>query len=164
MSADRATVSVTVSCDRATAFSIFSEETDLWWCKGPRYRIAGRSPGVLRFEPGEGGKLVESFDTASGPQEFVTGRVIAWNPPQRIQFEWRGVNYAPGESTLVEVLFDETPTGTRVTVHHSGWAMLPPDHPVRHGKEDVEFIRNLGMWWAGLLTSLRERIASRVPS
>ena len=32
---DQVTVSVTVSADQATAFAIFTEETDLWWRSGP---------------------------------------------------------------------------------------------------------------------------------
>ena len=28
---------------------------------------------------------------------------------------------------------------------------------------NAEFVRQLGMWWAGLLTSLREHVAARAP-
>jgi uncharacterized protein YndB with AHSA1/START domain len=153
MSADRVSVSVSVSCDPATAFSIFTEETDLWWRRGPAYRFRGHQPGVLKFASGS---MIECFESDSGPQEFVRGQVTAWEPGRRIEFDWRGVNFAPGESTTVEVLFEATPTGTRVTVHHSGWAGLPPGHPVRHGMPDPEFIRSVGMWWASLMTALRE--------
>ena len=75
---DRVSVSVTVEADPATAFALFTEETDLWWRRGPKYRIAGRNPGVLKFEPGVGGRLTESFDT----KEFTTGTITVWNPPK----------------------------------------------------------------------------------
>lgn len=149
---NQVTVSVTVNADPPTAFRLFTEETDLWWRRGPRFRIAGRNPGVIQFDPRLGGALTENFDG----QVFTTGDITAWDPPARFQFEWRGVNFAPGESTTVEVTFEAVPSGTRVTVRHSGWAALRPDHPVRHGKPVPAFIQSLGLWWADLLTSLRE--------
>lgn len=149
---DRVSVSVTVAADPATAFALFTEETDLWWRRGPRYRIAGRNPGVLKFAPGVGGRLTESFDG----KEFTTGTITAWNPPDTLEFEWRGVNFVPGESTHVQVRFDAVPTGTRVTILHTGWAGLRPDHPVRHGQPVAAFIRTMGLWWGDLMTSFRE--------
>jgi len=159
---DLVTVSVTVSTDPATAFAIFTKETDLWWRSGPKFRIAGRDAGVLRFEPRLGGRFMEEFESPSGPQVFTKGTITVWQPPERFQFEWRGVNFAPGESTYVEVVFDAVPTGTRVTVRHSGWAALRPDHPVRHGQQGPAFIRATGLWWGDLMTSFRELAAERL--
>jgi uncharacterized protein YndB with AHSA1/START domain len=156
---DQVTVSVTVSADPATAFAIFTEETDLWWRAGPKFRIAGRQPGAVRFEPWLGGRLMEEFESPAGRQVFTHGKITAWQPPERFQFEWRGVNFAPGESTQVQVVFEAVPTGTRVTVRHSGWATLPADHPVRHGKDGPAFLRMMGLWWGELMTSFRERAA-----
>jgi len=152
---NKVTVSVTVDADPATAFRLFTEETDLWWRRGPKFRIAGRAPGVIQFEPRLGGALTETFEN----ETFSTGTITAWDPPLKFKFEWRGVNFAPGESTEVEVLFEAVPAGTRVTVHHTGWASLRPDHPVRHGQPVPVFVRNMGMWWADLLTSLREHVS-----
>jgi hypothetical protein len=44
-----------------------------------------------------------------------------------------------------------------VTVTHSGWAALRPDHPVRHGKVGAEHSREVGLWWGALLAALRLR-------
>jgi hypothetical protein len=85
--------------------------------------------------------------------------VTAWEPPTRLQLEWRGVNFKPHESTVVEVRFEPINDGTHVTVEHRGWSALPPDHPVRHGLQGAEFARMIGMWWSELLTSLREHVA-----
>jgi len=150
---DKVTVSVTVEADPATAFPIFTEEADLWWRRGPQYRIAGRNPGIIKFEPCVGGSLTESFDD----NVVTTGTIIAWNPPKFLKFEWRGVNFVPGEAAQVEVLFEPVPAGTRVTIHHTGWASLRLDHPVRHGQSVPGFIRTMGLWWGGLLTPFRER-------
>lgn len=56
----------------------------------------------------------------------------------------------------MEVTFEPTRGGTLVTVTHSGWSKLRPDHPVRHGRQGAAFVRELGRWWSGLMTSLRE--------
>ena len=95
---DLVTVSVTVPADPATAFAIFTKETDLWWRSGPKFRIAGKQPGVVRFEPWLGGRFMEEVESPSGPQVFTMGRITVWQPPERFQFEWQGVNFAPGES------------------------------------------------------------------
>jgi hypothetical protein len=73
------------------------------------------------------------------------------------------VNFAPSEKTEVEVGFTPSTGGTLVTVTHRGWSRLRGDHPVRHGREPVAFIRMMGMWWGDLMTSLREVAAGRVP-
>jgi len=159
---DLVTVSVTVSTDPATAFAIFTEETDLWWRSGPKFRIVGRDSGVLRFEPRLGGRFMEEFESPSGPQVFTRGTITVWQPPERFQFEWRGVNFAPGESTFVEVVFEAVATGTRVTVRHSGWAALGADHPVRYGKAGPVFMRMMGLWWGDLMTSFRELVADQL--
>ncbi len=157
---DSVKVSVTVAADPATAFEVFTGETDLWWQRGPKFRVSGRQPGLLNFEPGVGGRLMETIETPSGPRVVVMGRVTAWEPPSRFAFEWRAVNFAKDEVTHVEVLFELAGVEkTRVTVIHSGWAALRPDHPVRHGAEGAAFIRKTGLWWGELMTSLLERIA-----
>jgi len=46
-----------------------------------------------------------------------------------------------------------------VTVHHTGWDALPPDHPVRHGHDNQAFTNMMGIWWADLLTSMRTFVA-----
>jgi hypothetical protein len=69
------------------------------------------------------------------------------------------VNFAPGETTRVEVTFEAVPTGTRVTLRHSGWAALRAGHPVRHGQDGPSFLRSTGLWWGELMTSYREFLA-----
>jgi uncharacterized protein YndB with AHSA1/START domain len=158
---ERTTVSITIAVDPEVAFEVFTRETDLWWRRGLRYRLAGRRPGSLCFEPGVGGRLFESFETSSGTQVYEAGRVTVWQPPFRLVFTWRNANFASGESTEVEVLFEPINTGTRVTVQHQGWSAIRPDHPARHGLEGAAFSRMMGMWWGDLMTALREFIETR---
>lgn len=157
---DQATVTITVAVDRAATFDVFTRETDLWWRRGLAYRVAGRNPGTLTFEPREGGRLFETFDTSSGRQTFEYGRIKVWQPPSRLVFEWRNANFAAAECTEVEVLFDEIDSGTRVTLNHRGWAALRPDHPARHGLDAPAFSRMIGMWWADQLSALRVFVAN----
>jgi uncharacterized protein YndB with AHSA1/START domain len=153
---DQAVVSVLVKVEPAEAFRIFTEEIDCWWRGGLKYRI-GRKRSVVHLEPKLGGRLFESFETAAGEKVKETGRVTCFEPPTRLVLEWRAVNFAPQERTEVEVLFEASASGTLVTVCHRGWSKIRADHPVRHGADVPAFIRNMAMWWADLLTSLRER-------
>lgn len=152
---DRARASVLVRVPQADAFRVFTDEIDAWWRRSKRFRIGG-SGGRMRFEPHLGGSLYESFETRAGDTKTIqTGTVTVWEPPDRLAFEWRAVNFVPTESTLVEVEFEPRPSGTLVTVTHSGWSGIRPDHPVRHGAETAAFVRTMGMWWGDLLGSLR---------
>jgi hypothetical protein len=150
-----------VPADRETAFRIFTEETDLWWRKGVRFRVAGRHPGDVVFEARVGGRLLETFQTAAGARVVELGRITAWEPPARFCFEWRAVNFGPEEKTYVEVLFEARAQCTYVTVHHTGWAALRADHPVRHGEEGGVFVRKMAMWWGDQLTALRLQAAEK---
>jgi uncharacterized protein YndB with AHSA1/START domain len=149
---------VLVAVSPSDAFAVFTEEIDLWWRVGPQYRIAGKRPGKLYIEGGPSGRLFESYETKAGARTFEVGKVVLWEPPHRLSLEWRGVNFKPNESTLVEVSFQPSPSGTLVTVKHRGWASLPPEHPARHGLQDSAFTRMIGMWWGELLSSLREYV------
>jgi uncharacterized protein YndB with AHSA1/START domain len=158
---DRARVSVLVAVPPEVAFRVFTEDIDQWWRRGPAYRAAG-TRGVLHLEPHVGGRLFESFEVHGTTKVLETGRITTWEPPGRLAFDWRSVTFAPADqSTQVEVVFEPRPSGTFVTLTHSGWAAIRPDHPVRHGEDTEAFVRTLGLWWGALLTSLRQRASTR---
>lgn len=156
---DRARAMVGVAVEPAIAFALFTEQMDLWWRRGKRYRIAEGDRGLMAMEPGVGGRVFESWHDAGGTEHVrEIGRVQVWEPPHRLVFSWRGANFAPGESTEVEVLFQRTASGgTQVSVEHRGWAAIRPDHPARHGQDTAAFVRTMALWWGDLLTSLRVR-------
>ena len=158
---DSASATVFVAVPPDVAWDVFTTEIDLWWRTGPRYRIAGRRAGRLCFETGPSGRLFETFETESGSHTFEVGRVTAWEPPARLEMEWRVVNFAPGEKTFVTVLFAPSRDGTLVTVRHRGFAALREGHPVRHGLAGADFSRTMGLWWGGLMTALREHVERR---
>jgi uncharacterized protein YndB with AHSA1/START domain len=158
---DRARATVFVKVTPEVAFDVFTREIDQWWRRGPRFRNSGRHAGTLAFEPGVGGRLFETFDVDGEARTVVVGAVTAWEPPARLQFDWRNSNFAPHERTEVEVRFVAAPGGTEVSVEHRGWSALRPDHPARHGMEPGPFVAMIGMFWGDLLTSLRERVAPK---
>ncbi|MFO0568090.1 MAG: SRPBCC domain-containing protein [Polyangiaceae bacterium] len=160
---DSVRVSVSVRTPVVEAFRIFTEEIDLWWRRGLRYRV-GRGRSVLHLEPKLGGRLFETYDTRVRQRVFVSGTLTAWDPPHRFVLEWRAVNFAPNEKTEVEVKFEPTATGTLVTLEHRGLAALRPDHPVRHGESTTSFLRRLGLWWGDLAQALRLHASRGVPA
>ena len=147
-------VTATVPADPDHAFRVWTEQTDLWWRRGPRYRFLRSTSSVLRFEPGVGGRLIEidPDDEAAG---WEVGRILDWEPGRRLRFEWRLPNYAAHERTEVEIWFEPTPSGTRITLEHRGLGLLPLDHPARHGLDNGAFYGQVGRWWGDLLTALR---------
>jgi uncharacterized protein YndB with AHSA1/START domain len=161
---DRATVSVGLPVAPAEAFRLFTEEVNLWWRRGRRFRHAGGERGLICIEPGVGGRLFESFSDAGRETVVEIGRVQAWEPPHRLVFSWRNADFAPHESTEVEVMFRAGASGTLVTVVHRGWSGIRADHPVRHGQDVPAFIRTMGLWWGDLLSALRLRAMGQGPA
>jgi uncharacterized protein YndB with AHSA1/START domain len=157
MSGDQATVTVSVAVPPAEAFRIFTEEIELWWRRGPRYRNAPGQSGIIAIEPRVGGRVFEAFGMNGAETVVQLGTVMVWEPGIRLAFEWRNSNFAPDERTEVDVRFESFAGGTRVTVVHRGWAGIRSDHPARHGLDTVAFIRMNGLWWGDLLSSLRLR-------
>jgi uncharacterized protein YndB with AHSA1/START domain len=158
IAADAVRVTSRVAVDPDTAFRVFTEEVDAWWRTGPRFRWHPERGGTLRFEGGQGGRFVEHY--ADG-RSFEVGRIRVWDPPRRLVFGFRARNFAPDESTEVEVRFEPSGDATDVTVVHSGFAALRADHPVRHGMDANAFDNMMGGFWADLLTAARRYAAAR---
>ena len=156
MNDDTIRASVTVAVDPDAAFQLFTRDIDAWWRRGVKYRHAGSRSGIMCIEPRVGGRLFESFDAEQGPLVFEVGTVGVWDPPRRLTFSWRNVNYAAGEQTEVEVEFKPTATGTLVTVTHRGLGSLRPDHPARHGQAGGRYLRTMALWWGEQMTAFRQ--------
>lgn len=151
---DQIRVTTFVSLDPATTFAVFTTEIDAWWKHGNRYRTGTESE--MRLEPGVGGRLLEirDDDTQDG---YEFGRVRVWEPGRRLVLDWRGKDLAEGETTEVEIRFDEAAGGTRVILEHRGFAALGHDHPARYGLQGPAFKALVGHWWADMLTRFRSR-------
>jgi Activator of Hsp90 ATPase homolog 1-like protein len=96
---------IDVDTDPVTAFSVFTDEFDQWWGRGPidaydSWRLVER-----RIERGVGGRLVEDY----GDEERILGTITIWEPGARLA--WTSRN-----DVTIEVTFEAHAAGTRVRV------------------------------------------------
>ncbi len=150
--ASRVLVSLRVASDPARAFKAFTAEIGTWWRPNPLFAFTPRSPGVLAFEGGAEGRLIERLPSGKA---FEIGRVKVWAPPRRLVFSWRQASFAEDQETEVEVRFDQVDDQTRVTIEHRGWDGVPQEHVARHGFPPAAFLQRHAEWWRDLLGSLR---------
>ena len=149
-------VSLRVRSTAERAFEVFTKDIGLWWRPNMLFQFKPGPPGVLSFEPGIGGKLVE---TRPDGETFEVGTVTAWDPGRLLAFTWRQASFAPDQVTDVEIRFEPVGEETRVTVEHRGWESVPQVHVARHGFPDAIFLRRHAEWWQVQLEALKRRSA-----
>lgn len=143
-------VALRVKAPPERAFDAFVGEIGAWWKPNGLFQTTPRAPGVLAFEPGEGGRLTE---TLANGKVFQIGRILTWEPPSLLVFSWRQANFPPDLETEVEVRFVDLGAETRVSVEHRGFDRVPADSVARHGFPDQALLMRLAEWWRSLLTS-----------
>ncbi|ONH30624.1 SRPBCC domain-containing protein [Pseudofrankia asymbiotica] len=153
----RVLVALRVPAPAARAFTVFTAQIADWWRPNGLFSFSDRT-GTLAFEPGPGGRLVETYDDGDA---FVVGHIRVWEPPSRLVLSWRHASFTPDQETELHVRFDEIrddaagqPVQTRVTVEHFGWDRLPPEHAARHGFPLASFQLRFAEWWQSLLRTL----------
>jgi len=152
LTAETARVITFVEVSPLDAFEVFTEEVDLWWRRGPRFRRGGPDSELCFEQDAAGRRLIER-----GKEDvFEIGRVQVWEPGKRLLLEYRLPNFAPDERTEVEVRFEEQGKGTRVVLEHRGWEALRPEHPARHGLSGEAFSSMIGLHWGDLITAYRQ--------
>jgi uncharacterized protein YndB with AHSA1/START domain len=145
----RVLVALRVPCEPAEAFAQFTAEIGQWWRPNPLFQFTVGRQGTLAFEPGEGGRLVETYDDGTF---FVIGVISTWAPPHRLVLTWRHANFPAELSTELHVTFEPGEPGqTRVIVEHYGWDTLPANHAVRHNFPRATFQLRVAEWWRSLL-------------
>ncbi len=110
--------SVTVEAPIARAFSVFTEGIGTWWPD------SHQREGVVAmgFDPRVGGRV---YDRAADGSESCWGRVLTYDPPNRVVFSWDLDSRWQIETDLdrtseVEVTFEaDGPSRTRVVLEHS---------------------------------------------
>lgn len=145
-------VALRVKATPERAFAAFVDEIGAWWRPNGLFQTTPRAPGVMAFEPGEGGRLTE---TLANGKVFEIGRIVAWEPPRRLVFTWRQANFPPDLHTEVEVRFEAVGEETRVSVEHRGFDQVP-EGVARHGFPDEALLMRLAEWWQRLLASYRD--------
>ena len=149
----RVLVALRIRAAPERVFEAFTHEIAIWWKPNGLFQFTPRSPGVLAFEPGVGGRFTETLPSG---KVFEIGRIRVWEPPSRLVFGWRQATFHPGQETEVEVSFLEVGDETRVTVEHRGWETVPQEHVARHRFPDGVFLRRHAEWWQALLGAMKE--------
>jgi uncharacterized protein YndB with AHSA1/START domain len=131
------------------------EEIGEWW--RPNCPVSDHArPGVLSFEPGEGGRLIE---TREGGKVFEIGTIRVWEPPGRLVFSWRQASFPLDLHTEVEVGFEAVGEETRVSVEHRGFDQVPAGSAARHRFPDEILLMRLAEFWRAQIVAVGERVA-----
>ena len=152
--ASRVLVALRVPVPPARAFAAFTEQIAEWWQPNGLFQFTDGRTGTLAFEPGPGGRLVETYPDGTS---FVVGHIRTWDPPRRLVLSWRQASFALDQETELHVRFDDVEdagTQTRVVVEHFGWDGIPREHAARHGFPLATFQLRFAEWWQSLLRTL----------
>jgi len=98
---------VEVRCAPATAFSVFTEEMDLWWVRSPISFYDGARAVGVRLEPGVGGRILEEYPDG---EPFVIATITRWEPGRRLAWD------SAVDDVSIDVTFSGTQRGTLVRV------------------------------------------------
>jgi uncharacterized protein YndB with AHSA1/START domain len=150
-------VAIRVPTTPERAFRVFTGEVGRWWRPNRLFQFVIDKQGVLAFEPGPSGRLVEAYEDGSS---FEIGRITDWQPPGLLAFTWRQATFSGDQQTHVRVRFEAVENGTRVTVEHIGWDSVPQEHAARHGFPLGVFQQRHAEWWQALLGSYQKRLAN----
>jgi uncharacterized protein YndB with AHSA1/START domain len=143
--------SILVNAAQAHAFDVFAKRFDAWW---PREHHIGK-PAMKEavIEPRAGGRWYEKGEDGS---ECDWGRVLAWEPPNRLVLSWTVNGKFQTDETVeseVEVRFiAESERATRVELEH------------RIAAEDAQTLREAvdsPRGWGSLLEIYAKKAAAR---
>ena len=117
MSVEPVKKELVVRASREHAFRVFTEGIDKWW---PREHHIGKAPLARAvLEPRPGGRW---FAVSVDGSECDTGKVLVWEPPERVVLAWQITaqwQFDPKFVTEVEVRFTALgPKETRVNFEH----------------------------------------------
>ena len=107
---------VTVERPLEDAFRVFTEGLDIWWPVAT-HSITKNAVETVVMEGCADGRL---YERTAGGAENDWGRMLVWEPPRRIAFEWQ----ITGTPTEVEVRFTPEGDRTRVDLEHRGFERL----------------------------------------
>ena len=128
--------SITVNASPAKAFEVFTTKFGSWWPKDYSISEAGMADFIM--EPRVGGRW---YELSNDGTECDTGRVLAYDPPDRVVFAWHldaqfQFDPDPAHASEVEVRFVDAGDGrTRVELEHRGFERHVDAEGVRTGVE-----------------------------
>lgn len=154
MTATSVQKSITVEAPQARAFEVFTAGWNTWWPRDTHH-IGEQEPEEVFVEGFAGGRC---YERASDGTECDWGKVLAYEPPERIIIGWQLTadwKYDPDFITEVEVRFiPEGDSRTRVELEHRDLE--------RYGERMEEIRESLGSegGWNGLLVLFAEAAAA----
>jgi uncharacterized protein YndB with AHSA1/START domain len=108
--------SILVKAPPERAFEVFTTGIGRWWPQSHHIGKAEMQDAIM--EPRAGGRW---YERGADGSECEWGRVLAWEPPQRVVLAWQLAadwQYDPNLVTEVEVRFTPEGNGTRVDLEH----------------------------------------------
>jgi uncharacterized protein YndB with AHSA1/START domain len=112
-------LSFSVECEPNHAFDVWTARASTWWPAS--HTVTGEGSLDVLFEPRVGGRI---FERTPAGVEHEWGRIVAWEPPSRIVYEWH-LRVDREDATQVEIRFLPTDAGgTNVEIEHRGWERL----------------------------------------
>lgn len=96
--------------------ALTTEELTQWWGSPEMYRTTKHAIDLRK-----GGAWKSEGLGADGSTFHVGGEVLEVEPPHRLVYTWKP-SWEEGPPTTVSYRLEATPTGTRVTVRHSGFS------------------------------------------
>ena len=148
-------VALRVKATPERAFRAFVDEIGQWWRPNALFQTTPR-PGVLSFEPGEAGRLIE---TRENGKVFEIGQIRVWEPPRRLIFSWRQASFPLDLHTEVEVAFEAVGAETRVSVEHRGFDQVPAASAARHRFPDEVLLMRLAEFWRAQIAAVGQTMA-----
>ncbi len=116
---------ITVPCPPDRAFRVFTQDMNLWWPKDKNSvsAMAGKVAKSVQMEQIEGGAITEIDHTGTS---VVWGSVSTFNPPDKLVLAWH-IGMPAEQATTVEVDFQASASGTKITLKHHGWEAFGDD-------------------------------------
>jgi uncharacterized protein YndB with AHSA1/START domain len=148
-------VALRVKATPERAFAAFTGEIGQWWQPSPLFQTTPRAPGLLAFEPGADGRLIE---TLANGKVFEIGRIRAWEPPVRLVFSWRQASFPVDLHTEVEVRFEAVGDETRVSIEHRGFDQVPAESAARHRFPDQLLLTRLAEYWQAQIRAVGRQV------
>jgi uncharacterized protein YndB with AHSA1/START domain len=147
--------SIVVDAPIERAFEVFTAGIGTWF--PPEYNLMQSEIVERVFEPREGGSV---YDKGADGSECHWGRVLAYEPPNRVMFSWDistqwQIESDPEKTSEVDVRFrSEGSERTRVDVEHRNLD--------RHGEGWEQARDAVGGegGWSGCLRAFAERLAA----
>jgi uncharacterized protein YndB with AHSA1/START domain len=142
--------SITVDADQQRAFEVFTARHGTWWPS--TYHIGASDYETAVIEPFAGGRW---FERGVDGTEAVWGKVLVWEPPDRLVLAWQitpDFQFDPELVTEIEVRFE--PLGanqTRVDLEHRYFERFGDRAAEMRAIFDSGGVPGAPQGWAGIL-------------